>query len=94
MEMTRDEMLDYLSDVNPEASYPTNMKDAVIGMVERFGQTPQILLDRRKCLDILKEDGMSEEDAEEFFEFNVIGAWVGEGTPCFATLNVPDEEHR
>jgi hypothetical protein len=29
---------------------------------------------------------MSHEEAEEFFEFNVIGSWVGDYTPCFATL--------
>jgi len=26
---------------------------------------------------------MTQEDAQEFFEFNQFGAWVGEGTPCF-----------
>jgi hypothetical protein len=25
----------------------------------------------------------SEEEAMEFFEFNVVGAWVGEHTPIF-----------
>lgn len=32
------------------------------------------------------KDGMSHEEAIEFFYFNVIGAWIGEGTPCFAVL--------
>jgi hypothetical protein len=37
-----------------------------------------------KCIDILKErDGMSAEDAIEFMEFNVIGAYVGKLTPAF-----------
>jgi hypothetical protein len=26
---------------------------------------------------------MTEDEAEEYFEFNVIGAWVGHGTPVF-----------
>ena len=26
---------------------------------------------------------MSEEEAYEYFEFNQMGAWMGEGTPCF-----------
>lgn len=29
---------------------------------------------------------MSEEEAEEFFEFNTQGAWVGKRTPVFLTL--------
>ena len=26
---------------------------------------------------------MTQEEANEFFEFNVVGAWVGEQTPIF-----------
>jgi hypothetical protein len=26
---------------------------------------------------------MSDEEAVEWFDFNIIGAWVGDGTPCF-----------
>ena len=31
----------------------------------------------------MDRDGMSYEDAIEFFDFNMIGAWVGEFTPIF-----------
>jgi hypothetical protein len=41
--------------------------------------------DRQKCIEILMRD-MSEEDAHEYFEFNVIGAFVGENTPAFIEL--------
>jgi hypothetical protein len=35
-------------------------------------------------LDILvKRDGMSPEEAREFFEYNTVGSWVGEETPIF-----------
>ena len=82
-----DECLEIISEMNEEALYPTDLKGAVLGMVERYGQSPLVLMDTKKCLDIFMErDGMTEEEAREFFEFNVIGAWTGEGTPCFATL--------
>lgn len=29
------------------------------------------------------EEGMSEEEAVGHFEYNVIGTWIGERTPCF-----------
>jgi hypothetical protein len=29
------------------------------------------------------DDGMTDEEAIEYFEYNQIGAWVGEQTPCF-----------
>lgn len=82
-----DEFLEDIASINEEAQYPTDLKEAIIGRVERFGLPSLILLDRDKCIDIfMTRDGMSLEDAEEFFEFNVIGSWVGDGTPCFATL--------
>lgn len=33
----------------------------------------------------MSEDGVSEEEAIEFFEFNQLDAWVGEDTPGFLT---------
>jgi hypothetical protein len=42
--------------------------------------------DYHRCLDILrKRDGMGEDEAREFFEFNVVGAWMGPNTPVFMT---------
>jgi|WetSurMetagenome_2_1015567.scaffolds.fasta_scaffold190288_3 hypothetical protein len=82
-----DEFLEDIASINDGAEYPTDLKEAIIGKVERFGLPSLILLDRDKCIEIfMTRDGMSLEDAEEFFEFNVIGSWVGDGTPCFATL--------
>lgn len=93
-----DEVLEYLGEIESEALYPTDLKEAIIGVVERFGQPPLVLLDREKCIEILvKRDDMTEEEAEEFFEFNTIGAWIGEGTPCFATLikkPIPIPDHK
>lgn len=34
----------------------------------------------------LVTDGMTQEEAEEFFEYNQIGAWMGDRTPVFVTL--------
>jgi len=81
-----DEFLEYVSELNPEAAYPTDMEEAIIGIVERAGTNPLILLDKEKCLEILIKDGMDQDSAIEFFDFNVLGSWVGDGTPCFATL--------
>jgi hypothetical protein len=34
----------------------------------------------------LQQEGMSYEEALEFWSFNQVGAWVGDGTPCFLTI--------
>jgi len=91
-----DEILEIISEENPEASYPTDLKDAIIGIVRRKGMSAQILLDEKKCVDILVErDGMSREDAVEYLEFNTFDAFIGEdSTPCFAELIEPQEGTR
>ncbi len=80
--------LDIIKDlVDEKALCPDGFEDAVIGYVERCSQPTLVLLDSLKCIKILMErDNMTEEDAWEFFNFNVLGSWVGEYTPCFATL--------
>jgi hypothetical protein len=55
--------------------------DAFVGIGRQFGR-PIAVYNKSKCIDILQED-MSEEEAEEYFQFNVEGAWVGENTPIF-----------
>ena len=60
--------------------------DCIVGIVERLGQDPIVCYDKEKILNNLKKDVMNEEEAEEFFYFNQLGAWMGNLTPCFVTL--------
>jgi len=59
--------------------------DCIIGIVERFNQQPIVCYDKTKVLMKLHEGGLSPEEAMEYFEFNQLGAWVGDSTPCFIT---------
>ena len=54
--------------------------EAIIGLEEN---NMRLIYSVSKCLEILKEEGMSEEDAIEHFTFNVSGAYVGEKTPIW-----------
>ena len=58
--------------------------DCIEGIVERFGQNPIVCYNKQKVLSVLEEE-MTSEEAYEWFEFNQIGAWVGDSTPCFIT---------
>ena len=81
------DMMEWIESFNEEAVTADGFDDAFIGIAERFGQPPVVANDREKCIQILMErDGMDYEGAEEFFSFNVIGAWVGDSTPIFVTL--------
>ena len=44
-----------------------------------------VAYDRSRVIDIYARD-MSREEAEEFFEFNTIGAWFGDATPVFIDM--------
>tara|TARA_R110002020_G_scaffold330688_1_gene546305 strand:+ start:107 stop:373 length:267 start_codon:yes stop_codon:yes gene_type:complete len=78
-----------------EERYPDDMssillaegfEDAFMGVVESFGIKPRACYDRDKCIDLLSEAFMTPDEAEEFFQFNVEGAYVGEFTPAFISL--------
>ena len=58
--------------------------DCIDGVVERFGMNPIVCYNKQKILDKLQKD-MTEEEAHEWFEFNQIGGWHGDSTPCFIT---------
>lgn len=68
--------------------------DCILGVCERFGAEDCVAYDKSKVISKLMEDGMTEEEALEFFYFNMVGAYVGEQTPVFITLGdvVIDEE--
>jgi len=74
----------------PEALVADGFDDCIIGICERFGQEPIVAYDKDKMLQKMVDDGMEYEDAVEHFNFNIIGAWIGETTPCFIEV-VPDE---
>ena len=56
----------------------------IVGVVESFGKSPVVCYDKQLLLDTMVEQGMeSLEEALEYFEFNVLGSYVGEATPVF-----------
>lgn len=60
--------------------------DCVVGVVEQFGRPPIACYDKDKVLAKLVAEGMEDYDeAYEWWSFNQIGAWMGDGTPCFIT---------
>lgn len=60
------------------------LDDAIIGVGQRCGHVNVIVYDSQKIVDILVErDGMDREEAWEYFEFNILGAYVGESTPMY-----------
>ena len=59
-----------------------------MGVGERFGGPPVAVLDVEKMLAQMEKDGMTREEALEYFEYNILGAYVGQESPVY--LHVPD----
>ena len=73
-----------IEDINPEALLCDGFDDAIIGMAERINLGPVVAYDTEKMIDIMVErDGMTYEEAIEYFDYNILGAWMGEYTPVF-----------
>lgn len=82
-----DDIKSIIRENQPEALLAEGFDAALIGFVEGAGRDAVALYDREKCIEILMtRDGMSYSDALEYFDFNVIGAYMGEHTPLFATI--------
>jgi hypothetical protein len=82
--MTREE----ISEINPDALVCDGFDDAIIGMAERINLGPVVAYSVSKIIDIMVErDGMSYEEALEFYDYNIVGSWMGENTPVFITTN-------
>lgn len=57
--------------------------DCYLGVGESYGEQPALIYDYAKIIERLKQDGMSEEEAQEYFEFNILGSYFGEKMPIF-----------
>jgi|TARA_R110000787_G_scaffold73301_1_gene163237 hypothetical protein len=62
-----------------------DFEKAFIGStISAFNRKQVALYDYNKCILILINDqGMEEDEAIDYFNYNVIGSWVGDSTPIF-----------
>ena len=58
--------------------------EAIIGVSERIGEPSVIAYDTTKIVEVLSRS-MTVDEAYEYFEFNILGAYVGHKTPVFIT---------
>lgn len=69
------------------------LEDCIIGIVEEFGNGRRILYSKDMILDKLQErDGMTSSEAEEFYEYNILGLHAGEQNAVFLDLELSPEK--
>lgn len=65
------------------------LESAIVGIVEEFGNGNRILYSKQKILNILQErDLMTMGEAEEFYDYNIIGLYAGEQNAVFLDLEI------
>ena len=69
------------------------LEEAFIGIGYQFN-TPIAIYSKSKAIQCLMDKGMDEEQAYEYFDYNVAGAYVGEQTPVFLEDDncIPNEQ--
>jgi hypothetical protein len=78
-----EELREWIASYNEEALVADGFEDAIIGVAERCSQPALVVYDAARCIEILVAQGMTHDEAVEYFYFNTLGAWVGENTPLF-----------
>jgi len=71
-----------LMDVDEPIMLADGFEEAFVGIARQFGK-PIAIYHRDKCIKLLMRQGMTEDEAEEFFGFNVEGCYSGEQTPAY-----------
>jgi hypothetical protein len=78
--------IERVSEINSKALLADGFDEAILGMCIQFGQEPVVAYNYNKCIEILKNrDDMSNDEAIEYMEYNVIGAYMGVNSPVFIT---------
>lgn len=76
----REQLLESIAEFFPEALLADGLEDAIVG----YDTKGRVIYSVGNIIDILVErDGMSYEDASEYFSFNIECAYVGEHTPIY-----------
>ena len=67
-----------------ELLFADGWDDAIVGVHRRaFDHHSCVVYSRDKIIESLVSQGCDLSEAEEFFEFNIVGAYVGKHTPIY-----------
>ncbi|WP_425263832.1 hypothetical protein [Vibrio owensii] len=59
------------------------LDDALVGISSSDDEVYNAVYSVEKCIKAFEEQGMTREEAEEYFEFNTRGSYMGPGTPIY-----------
>tara|TARA_B100001769_G_C21664840_1_gene369226 strand:+ start:62 stop:421 length:360 start_codon:yes stop_codon:yes gene_type:complete len=81
-----------LEELNPEALFMDGLDSAILGIGGQFGAQLVVYSESAIIESLMFEQGMSHLEANEYFAYNIEGAYVGENTPII--IRDMNELHR
>lgn len=82
-----------LKNINPEALLLKPRQDfdqAVVSITTNQEGQVVAVYDEVKIIDVLVDQGMTEDEAWEYFYFNIEGAYMGKNTPVYKKAAPPE----
>jgi len=73
-----------LAEIDPELLLADGYDHCILGVAHRFSE-PDVVAYDIGCIvgSLVENDGMMPDEAIEYFEYNILGSYVGERTPTF-----------
>jgi hypothetical protein len=82
--MNAKEIREWAEEFEEELMFMDGYDDCVVGMGFKFGVGNSVIYSVDKVINkLIKRDKMTFDEAQEFFDFNIEGAYVGPKTPIF-----------
>jgi hypothetical protein len=75
-----------IAKVHPDLIVIDGFDDCIVGTAERFGSELFAVYDLSKILAKLESQGMTEDEAMDFYCQNQLGSYLGDRTPAFMNL--------
>ena len=81
--LTQDKALSVDGDALPEGTVRFDGLDAaIIGIGSQYTKEPRLVYSATLIIEeLIRREGWSFEDAQEYFDFNIGCLWAGDGTP-------------
>lgn len=91
---------DFLMEMTDEVVIADGLSEAFVGLAQVGSESKTVAVyDSVKIIRILMEQGLTQDEAVEYYEYNILGAYVGEATPIYLipvdkecwTFKLPDD---
>ncbi len=74
-------MREFIDEFAEDAVVFEGCDEAIVGYASRINLEPVVVYSYNSLVAVFVKQGMSEDEAIEWVDYNIVGAWVGERTP-------------